>query len=1462
MPLCASLLVGLLFLMHACMHVLRVRYTRMCRCAAALLSARARLVDACLGVQHAALLIESRPYTQRERAVWLANHLLRRMLDRHTHVVLHAMQDFLARLMRTTAPAGVVGAGGDTVGRRLAAGILDTGPDTLGGADRGLQLELLRCLQLLCEGHHVPGQQALAETGLIKACCDLVKQCHLPQLVMATIHQTGQQQKQEHDRRTGCIMKILVTEQALLTVVEAIQGPNITARQAVLEQSLDDVLCELLVTLGMDRHRTLGQLESEEQEEGETRQRQDQFPPPVTAKSGRKLSVEPPATTASHDKPGGGGAAGQQSYRGRPRRSTMISNILRKEMSNGHMAQLVAGAGSTRSPRVGGGGGGGDPRGGVCQVQLQEAVRQCSQLQVEQLEIACLQFVDACIEKAQRCDSIFDRRLGTAEIYHSLLSQWRFHMVLREMTTSVSAVDACASGIIQLHAALIETPPDQTTASREKEGQRTFGSARNRRSHNLLVAYWSTIDRMLSRFTPLEREQREQGEWDELGLHTLGIKRCEIADRDGQITPLYFVDDDHHYFRDIESSTAQAATTSRFSQSAMRVSLEQKWRAEWQADIMGTDDVNGVWTFDRKVSSKVQRGENLDISMRRWLVHVLLMRQTRHWTLKAHSSPIWQSVHAWWSWVQLYNPMLQQLRLALVLAVNFIVLYRADSRDNIDRRNSAHDRPGCTLRNDCCDAGMCVFTPREDVLQAMIHWFFGVPIAILSLVAFGVMLQARVTALVAQYQIRRKEEQWLQKGRHASSSHGWYFTLPHPQTGLVQLNCFGVVNILREHADARAACFSFPKLTLSLLRKPAFLYLTVHVISAVSAVLFDSPLLYAWHMLDVCTFSTELQETVRGGRKYFIRVGKLTLASFAVMYIFAVVGFYFFPRSFIDEDGVTHTSSLFECVFFTWDFGFRAGGGIGDVIQAPLSFKYREDYQSVLSYEFYLHARWLYDVSFFVIFVLFFSNIILVVMVDGLTDYRESVEARKQSLNNICQICTRNRDDVESAGIPFRTHVQRDHNVFVYLDLVVSLVEKPAEQYTGIESYIAECLYRGSWDFVPFRQALCLQLMEERRAEEQALASKKMSALRKEAHAAGISRDAIANAVNSGWRAKEQLAHLLSEQRSAHPTAGAAAATAAAVAAAAAAASAAHAGSRGDGAADGGAAEAEEAEEAGRVAAMAAAAAALRGLPQTMLEHRAQRDGGASQPELEAAMDDDEPIERLIELILREEGEGPPVPEPEPAPAANPIDPVRAAAEYVEEDGEPLTERGAQLMINGLAEVVLKLQGHMQKQLDEMAALHRVATEQQVRTTSFVRQLHRSSQQQPSSSTSSSPPTTGSHSPPAHTGGHPATDHSATVPPPPPPPDPPQQSLGLDDEAKAWLLGKLGPGYEFTLGTIARTKQDLAALTPAALERLRASIGMGTMDYRRLLHALSTLPGSQITAEIAAEAVARASSPS
>eukprot|EP01047_Picozoa_sp_COSAG01_P064317 COSAG01_NODE_8490_length_2767_cov_3.606071_1_plen_388_part_10 len=306
MPLCASLLVGLLFLMHACMHVLRVRYTRMCRCAAALLSARARLVDACLGVQHAALLIESRPYTQRERAVWLANHLLRRMLDRHTHVVLHAMQDFLARLMRTTAPVEVAGAGGDTVGRRLAAEILDTGPDTLGGADHGLQLELLRCLQLLCEGLHVPGQQALAETGLIKACCDLVKQCHLPQLVMATIHQTGQQQKQEHDRRTGCIMKILVTEQALLTVVEAIQGPNITARQAVLEQSLDDVLCELLVTLGIDRHRALGQLESEEQEEGETRKRQDPFPPPVTAKSGRKLSVEPPATTASHDKPGGG----------------------------------------------------------------------------------------------------------------------------------------------------------------------------------------------------------------------------------------------------------------------------------------------------------------------------------------------------------------------------------------------------------------------------------------------------------------------------------------------------------------------------------------------------------------------------------------------------------------------------------------------------------------------------------------------------------------------------------------------------------------------------------------------------------------------------------------------------------------------------------------------------------------------------------------------------------------------------------------------------------------------------------------------------------------------------------------------------------------------------------------------------------------------------------------------------
>ena len=66
--------------------------------------------------------------------------------------------------------------------------------------------------------------------------------------------------------------------------------------------------------------------------------------------------------------------------------------------------------------------------------------------------------------------------------------------------------------------------------------------------------------------------------------------------------------------------------------------------------------------------------------------------------------------------------------------------------------------------------------------------------------------------------------------------------------------------------------------------------------------------------------------------------------------------------------------------------------------------------------------------------------------------------------------------------MPFKQHTRREHNVYMYLDLVATIVAKPLTEYTGAENYIARCLKDGSWDFIPFKTSLCVERAEAEKA--------------------------------------------------------------------------------------------------------------------------------------------------------------------------------------------------------------------------------------------------------------------------------------------------------------------------------------------------------------------------------------------
>ena len=50
------------------------------------------------------------------------------------------------------------------------------------------------------------------------------------------------------------------------------------------------------------------------------------------------------------------------------------------------------------------------------------------------------------------------------------------------------------------------------------------------------------------------------------------------------------------------------------------------------------------------------------------------------------------------------------------------------------------------------------------------------------------------------------------------------------------------------------------------------------------------------------------------------------------------------------------------------------------------------------------------------------------------------------------------------------SHRQREHNLWEYMDLVEALATRDYRDFTGVETYISECVLAGNWSFIPFKK--------------------------------------------------------------------------------------------------------------------------------------------------------------------------------------------------------------------------------------------------------------------------------------------------------------------------------------------------------------------------------------------------------
>ena len=120
--------------------------------------------------------------------------------------------------------------------------------------------------------------------------------------------------------------------------------------------------------------------------------------------------------------------------------------------------------------------------------------------------------------------------------------------------------------------------------------------------------------------------------------------------------------------------------------------------------------------------------------------------------------------------------------------------------------------------------------------------------------------------------------------------------------------------------------------------------------------------------------------------------------------------------------------TLLACIVTTLNHGLRNGGGVGDVLR------------QVGSGESSFGYRVLYDLSFFFFMIVITLNLILGIIIDTFTNIREDKEKKMERLKNTCFICGLERSEFDAKGKSFEKHIERDHDLWSYLNFIVLLL--------------------------------------------------------------------------------------------------------------------------------------------------------------------------------------------------------------------------------------------------------------------------------------------------------------------------------------------------------------------------------------------------------------------------------------
>jgi hypothetical protein len=165
-----------------------------------------------------------------------------------------------------------------------------------------------------------------------------------------------------------------------------------------------------------------------------------------------------------------------------------------------------------------------------------------------------------------------------------------------------------------------------------------------------------------------------------------------------------------------------------------------------------------------------------------------------------------------------------------------------------------------------------------------------------------------------------------------------------------------------------------------------------------------------------------------------------------------------------DSSNSNYCNTLWSCFVYTFDYGLRCPGGVGDKIWLNLE------------------TSWWLQFSWFMVVLVVIFNVVSGIIIMTFANLRDDKFLKEKDIHGRCFMCGIEKDVFEkNAGGPegFKDHIKRDQNMWNYLYFIIFIWEQDKDDDDGLEYYVRNCIDRGDLTWFPINQAMCLKRDED-----------------------------------------------------------------------------------------------------------------------------------------------------------------------------------------------------------------------------------------------------------------------------------------------------------------------------------------------------------------------------------------------